>query len=268
MNNFLWNPRNEITAASYKQSGTFTGTFENVGSVSIPYYAATGALPGYTAENRPDYQRRYLALEISAARRMSNRWMARVGFGTARWSEYFGGPAAILDKTPTATASGPFAGLQEAGPLVDGGPVVVPSTGSGRSSSYLLSPKYQLMAKGRYQARWGINVGASLNLRQGYAEPFFWSGVATGDQVLEDKNLLLTQGADQFRLGAVSTVDLRAEKVFKFGISTIAVDFDVFNVLNTATVLGREYDARLPAYNSTLEIMNPRIARLGARFSF
>jgi hypothetical protein len=268
MDDFLWNPRNGITAASYTQSGTFAGTFANVGTVSIPYYAATGALPGFTAQNRPDYHRRYLGFEVSATKRMSNRWMARAGFGTASWNEYFDSPAAVLDKTPTATGSGPFANLETAGPLVNGGAVAVSSAGSGNSSLYLLPPKYQVMANGMYQARWGINVGASLNLRQGYGAPFFWSGVATGDQVLGSKSLLLAQGADQFRLGAVSTVDLRVEKIFKFGSSNLALDFDVFNLFNTATVLSKEYDARSTTYSSPLEIVNPRLARLGARFRF
>jgi len=268
MNDFIWNPRNGITAASYEQSGTFTGTFANVGTVSIPFYAATGALPGYTAQNRPDYHRRYLGFEVSATKRMSNRWMARAGFGTTSWNEYFDSSAAILDKTPTAAASSQFANLQSAGPLVNGGPVAVSSSGSGRSSLYLLSPKYQFMANGMYQAKWGIGVGASLNVRQGYGEPFFWSRVATGDQVVENKDLLLTQGADQFRLDAVSTVDVRAEKMFKFGSANLALDFDVFNAFNTATVLGKQYDARSTTYNNPLEIVNPRIARLGVRFSF
>ena len=268
MNDFIWNPRNGITAASYKQSGTFTGTFPNVGTVSIPYYAATGALPGYTAQNRPDYSRRYLSLEVSATKRMSNRWMARAAFATTRWTESFDSGAAILDKTPTTAASGDYESLQSSGPLVNGGPVVVSTAGSGQSGQYLLSPKYQFAANGMYQAWWHINVAASVNVRQGYGEPFFRSRVATGDQVLANKSLLLTQGADQFRLDPVSTFDLRAERTLRFGTSTLALDFDVFNLLNSATVLGRQYDARLSTFGNTLEVMNPRIARLGVRLTF
>jgi hypothetical protein len=33
-------------------------------------------------------------------------------------------------------------------------------------------------------------------------------------------------------------------------------------------VLGRQYDARSDAFQQVLEIMNPRIARLGVRFFF
>ena len=49
------------------------------------------------------------------------------------------------------------------------------------------------------------------------------------------------------------------------------LDLDIFNITNAATVLGKQYDLRLTGptgYNQVLEIMNPRILRLGARFNF
>jgi len=76
---------------------------------------------------------------------------------------------------------------------------------------------------------------------------------------------------DQFRLPAVTSLDARVEKRFRFGTSYLAVDFDVFNLLNSGTVLGRQYDEQLTGptgFGNVLEIMNPRIARLGVRFTF
>jgi hypothetical protein len=46
------------------------------------------------------------------------------------------------------------------------------------------------------------------------------------------------------------------------------VDLDVFNVLNSGTVLGRIYDVSSTKFNQVAEIMNPRIARFGVRFQF
>jgi hypothetical protein len=69
----------------------------------------------------------------------------------------------------------------------------------------------------------------------------------------------------------VTSLDARVEKTFKFGVSKIALDLDLFNVLNSGTVLGQQYDVRLTGptgFGNTLEIMNPRIARLGVRFNF
>ena len=269
MNNFLWNPRNGVSQANYPRTGTFTGTFAEVGTVSIPLYGASVSQLGYHAENRPDYHQRYLGFELSATKRMSNRWMGRVGFGTTSHNEYFDSDAAILDRTRTPSASGQFQPYQQAGPLVDGGPVVVQTGGSGKSQIYLLPPKYQVSANGLYQGPWDINFGASLTARQGYGMPFFRDRVNASDPVLANKRVLLTQTVDQFRLDRVTTVDVRVEKLFKFADrANFAFDFDVFNLMNTATILGKEYNARAGTYNTVREIMNPRIARLGLRFFF
>jgi len=268
MNNFLWNPANGVTPASYVQTGTFTGTFANVGSVSIPYYGATSALPGYTAQNRPDYHQRYMGFELSATKRMSNHWMGRFGFASTSWNEYFDARDAYMDPTPGPYASGEFTNLQRSGPLVNGGPVVVRSTGSGKSNIYLLPPKYQVTGNGMYQFPWGINAGANLVFRQGYGEPWYRSNVQTHDPVKGTKEILLVGQEDQFRLDPVASFDVRAEKMFQFGVTKLAFDFDVFNVFNAGTTLGYQYDARLTNYNQTLEIMQPRIARVGLRFFF
>jgi hypothetical protein len=101
-------------------------------------------------------------------------------------------------------------------------------------------------------------------------EPFFQSNVPTGDP-LGPKTVLLVNNVDDFRLPSVTTLDTRAEKKFTFAGATVALDFDVFNLLNAGTVLGRQYDVRLTGptgFGNTLEIMNPRIARLGVRFTF
>jgi hypothetical protein len=126
------------------------------------------------------------------------------------------------------------------------------------------------VANGAYEGRWGIHVGANLVTREGYAEPFFQSNVSTGDP-LGRKEVLLVQQVDAFRLPAVTSLDARIGKKFIFGGSNVSVDFDVFNLLNAGTVLGRQYDARLTGatgFLQTLEIMNPRVARLGIRFAF
>ena len=80
-----------------------------------------------------------------------------------------------------------------------------------------------------------------------------------------------TTPSGRLRLPAVTSLDARVEKRFKFGSSYLALDFDVFNLLNSGTVLGRQYDEQLTGptgFGNVLEIMNPRIARLGVRFTF
>jgi len=272
MEDLLWTPLVGATRADYQQTSTLTGTAASVGAFSVPLYAISAtAVPaggGKVATNRPGYHQQYVGFEASAIKRMSKRWMARVGFSTNGWREYFDDPAvSILDPTP---APAPSAAWPFAGPLVSGGPVVRPTGGAGTTATYMVAPGYQFTANGAYRARWGIDVAANLVSRQGYVEPFFESEVSTGDP-LGRKNVLIVKNADAFRLPAVTTFDLRVGKTFTFAITKVAIDFDVFNLFNSATVLARQYDARLSGatgFDQVLEMMNPRIARIGFRFAF
>jgi hypothetical protein len=267
-----WTPLIGVTQANYTRTGTLTGTAPEIGAYSVPLYAlSAAALPpggGKVFTVRDGYQQRYLGLELSATKRLSNRWMARVGLSTNSWSEHFDDPSkAILDPTraPSPSPAFPFAG-----PQVDGGAVARATTTASGNGIYMVAPGYQISAGGLYQVYWGVSVAASLTSRQGYAEPFFQSNVATGD-ALGRKTVLLVPQVDSFRLPAVTTLDGRVEKTFTFGGFRLAIDVDLFNVLNSATVLARQYDARLvgaTGFGQTLEIMSPRVARFGVRFAF
>ena len=267
-----WTPLIGVTQANYTRTGTLTGTAAEIGSYSVPLYAlSAAALPpggGKVFTVRDGYHQRYLGLEVGATRRLSNRWMARVGFSTNSWREYFDDPSkAILDPTPAPSPSlaFPFAGAQ-----VTGGAVARATTSSGGNGVYMVAPAYQISANGLYQVYWGVSIAASVISRQGYAEPFFQSNVATGDP-LGRKTVLLVPAVDAFRLPAVTSLDGRVEKTFTFGGAKLAIDVDLFNLLNSATVLSRQYDARLTGatgFGQTLEIMNPRVARIGVRFVF
>lgn len=272
MQDLSWTPLAGVTRANYFQTSTLTGSAAEVGTFSVPLYALSpSAVPpggGKVFAVREGYHQRYWGFELSATKRLSDRWMARFGFSTNSWREYFDDPSkSILDPTraPAPSSAWPFAG-----PQVDGGTVVRSSTGSGKSGIYMVAPAYQFIGNGRYEAIWGISISANVVARQGYAQPFFQSQVATGDP-LGRKTVLIVPHVDDFRLPAVTSFDGRIEKTFVFGGATLALDFDVFNVLNAGTVLGKQYDTRLigpTGFGKTLEIMNPRIARLGVRFTF
>ena len=253
-----------VNASNYTQTGTLTGSVDPVGNYSTPFYALNAnAVPaggGRTYEERKSYHQVYKGLELAATKRMSNHWMARFGFSTNSHREYFDGDDALDDPTPSPNS-----------PRIDGGLVVTQTGGSGKSNIFMVLPQYQFIANGMYQAKWGINLGANWMLRQGYAEPYFRSQVVTGDPLSNRKSVLLVDDVGEFRLPAVSSLDARIEKAFKIQRSTLALDLDIFNITNASTVLGRQFDARLTGntgFNKTLEIMNPRILRLGARFTF
>ena len=161
--------------------------------------------------------------------------MARFGFSTNDHREYFDSRAGMTDPTPSATGSN-----------IDGGLVVRSSTGSGKSGIYQVLPKYQFIATGLYQAKWGINLAANLVSRQGFAKQYFRSLVDTnaifpvGDANAPRKSVFLLPEAGDQRLPGVTSLDLRLGKEFNFNRARINVDVDVFNALNSNTELGRQ----------------------------
>jgi hypothetical protein len=263
--NQLWNqlPPIGATSADYFVDGHLTGTLPDGSPYDVPYYAlGEAAAPlgaGTVTSNRDGYHRSFNGVEVSATKRLSQRWMGRFGFSWNRSREYFDDPSkSIVDPTPIT-----------ADPQVNGGIVTVPTAGSSKSQIYLTLPTYQFIANGYYQGPWGVNFGANFLLRQGYSEMFFSNDVGTDDPVYSTKDIVVIPGRiGDYRLPAVKSLDVRVEKSFKLQRSQLNFEFDVFNLPNSGTVLGRIYDVSSSKFNRVAEIMNPRIARFGVRVTF
>jgi hypothetical protein len=259
--NFTWR-NNGLRADDYQQISTLTGSHPAIGSYSAPIY---GVIPSRIPANRAattytkreDYGERYLGFELAATKRMSNRWMARVGFSTNDHRQYFDSPEAMQDPTSSV-----------ANPNIDGGVVVRQTTGSGKSGIFQVLPKYQFIATGVWQAKWQINLGLNMLIRQGFATPYHRTQVPTADPIAASKTVLLVTELDDTRLPSVTSLDARVGKEFTYKRARFNVDLDIFNVLNASTVLGRQYDLRVTTADNVLEIMNPRVLRLGVRFNF
>jgi hypothetical protein len=260
-------PYRGVNAADYEQAGVLEGTNAPIGAYSVPFFTVNpDAVPddfGRVYEERPGYHQRFLGFELAAVKRMSDRWMLRVGFSTNDHREYFDGPDAIRDPTPMITTT-------EANPNKDGGLVLTPTTGSGKSSIFMVLPQYQYITTAAYQGPWGLNFGMNYNFRQGYAMPFHRSRTpdSADDFAPSGKNVLVLDDVGDQRLPNVHSLDGRISKNFTARRLNLNLDLDVFNLFNNGTVLGRGYDLRLGNFNQVLEIMNPRIARLGVRVGF
>jgi hypothetical protein len=263
--NFTWR-NNGLRSSDYQQIDTLTGSHAASGSYSIPIY---GVMPGRIPANRAattytardGYSQRYLGFELAATKRLSNKWMGRFGFSTNSHKEYFDGPNSLGDPTP-------FVGSGGASTNQDGGTVIRTSSGSGKSAIYQVLPKYQFILNGMYQAPFGINLAGSMTSRQGFATPYYRSQVPTADPVAARKSVLLVTDLDSQRLPSVTLLDLRVGKEVSFARARFNIDIDLFNALNSATILGRQFDLRVTTANNVQEIMNPRVLRLGLRFNF
>jgi hypothetical protein len=251
------------TAADYVEDGRLTGTLPDGAAYDVPYYALSAAAApegaGTITANRKGYHRSYNGLELTATKRLRNRWMGRFGFSWNRSREYFDDPStSIIDPTPIT-----------ADPQISGGLVTVPTAGSSKSQIYLTLPSYQFTANGFYQGPWGVNFGGNFLIRQGYAQMFYSNDVATNDPVYSTKDILVSAGnIGKHRLPNVKSFDARIEKMFTINRAQLAFDVDVFNLFNHGTVLGRIYDVSSTKFNQVAEIMNPRIARFGIRVQF
>jgi len=259
--NFVWNPLTGVDANDYTQAGVTSATSSIIGAYSVPYYKINpSAVPGdsgHTYQTRPDYTQKYQGLELSATKRMSNNWMARAAWSTNSHREYFGSSAAMGDPTPSP-----------ANPNINGGYVVTQTAGSGKSSIYMVLPKYQFIFNSAVQIKGGITAGVNYLFRQGYSEPFNRTRVATGDVLSGNKTVFLLGGVDYYRLPSVHSLDARIGKELRVNRATLNFDIDAFNLLNVGTVLGKQYDIRLATAGQILEIMNPRIVRFGLRVGF
>jgi hypothetical protein len=277
LDHFNWSPTMKaaggvITGADYVQTGVLTGTLPtgvdgtSGGSYTVPYYGVTNTSlyqsnKGTIRQARDGYTQKYQGFELTATKRMANKWMARLAFSANSWREYFDGKTAMGNPTHLL-----------GNPNIDGGYVVSASGGSGKSGIYMVQPKFQIVANGAYQLPYQIDLGVSYLIRQGYPMPWFQKTTKTGETLgSSTQSILLVPDFGQDRLPATQTLDMRIGKTLKFGKATANLDFDIFNLLNSATVLGRQYDKSktgTTGYTNVLEIMQPRIARIGLRINF
>ena len=262
-------PPSRRRASSYVEVGRVTGDTPPIGAYDVPVYAVDpDAVPAdfrRIHEKREGYHQRYWGLEFAATKRMSDRWMARAGFSTNDHREYFDDLSALADPTPgPPTPTSPTTS-----PAKSGGHVLTQSTNSGKTGIYLVLPKYQFIATGAYETPFNVLFGVNYVMRQGYSTPYYAGSVDVEDDILSGtKNVLVVDDVGDHRLPTVHSFDGRVSYAIRFNRANIHVDWDIFNVFNSATPLQRVLDVNSSAFNQVREIMNPRIMRLGARITF
>ena len=112
---------------------------------------------------------------------------------------------------------------------------MTPSTGSGKSSIYMVLPKYQFIANGAYQAKWGITLAGNYLMRQGFSAPYFILSDTdgAGDAIAPEKNVLLVTDVGKNRLPTVHSFDGRVSKNITYRRLNVNVDMDIFNLFNS-----------------------------------
>jgi hypothetical protein len=260
---WYYEPWNGIGPADYLAGRLVSGTFPMFGGdYSVQTYnpdpakvAARGN--GRLISNYPGYSSRYHGVEMSLVKRLSNRWMGRIG---AAWNnatenydvavDYFGNPT-----------------RRDVEPLVNGGAFVVRSSGSGAGDIFIHG-KWQMNANGAYTFPRDVMVSGNLFGRQGYPFPVYRS-VSLG--LDGSQRVLMSPELDTFRLPNLWDLDLRLSKEFRFGRGRATAAADLFNVANANTALVRNRNAESTGqtgFYALSQNLSPRILRIGLEIGF
>jgi len=254
-----WTPRPGLTQADHFSTGVISQNgFTAEGFAPDPSLIGNG---GRLLTNRPDYHQGYNGIELSAVKRLSNRWMARAAFAWMDWKEFFDGSNGIQNPT-RSDLSGGINNLS--GPGIDGG-VVAPKSYGAKTNTFFNST-WQLSANALYQIGSGFEVAGALFGRQGYPQAIFLNVEGGDDGTIR---AVPSTGLDTRRYDPVWTFDFRLSKTQKIaGNVSLKIDLDLFNALNTDVILTRSRGADAATFTRIDEIISPRIFRLGVRLQF
>lgn len=250
-----------IGPSGYAANAPVTNTGLTARTFSPNAALVTAGGGGRIRTNRDGYFTKFNGLELTATKRLSNRWMARAAFSWNDWTEHWEDGV-----TPTVgvLVAGGSPGSIEQDPLVNGGQVASLSGGSGKASFYT-SVKWQFYANALVQLPFSLDLSGAVFGKQGGPSPQNLRLSAGRDGTI---NALASSTIDAIRYDNVWDVDLRlAKNVHLGGQGALTVSAELFNVLNNNVVLSRFRTA-----GATLgrieEIIAPRTLRVGARLSF
>jgi hypothetical protein len=254
---FTFNVPAGLTAEQFR-AVPFTASCGNA-SCAAPtytseYFVLDAPIAGSRVETNQDFRRIFHGLEITARKRMSNRWMLN-GSVTLNSATYNAPPAGFQD-----TINGDIFGA-----------AALPLDPTNRDftqgeQTLINGTRWTAKLSGLYQLRWGVNVAGTLNARQGFAfipnllSPNRGNGLGTIRVMVEPYAAT--------RYDNLVLLDFKAEKRFSIGRTNVIGSVDVFNVTNTNTVLARVTTQNSTTANRVTEITGPRVVRFGLRFNF
>jgi len=201
--------------------------------------------PGTYLINAPDYYETFTALEFTAVKRLSHRWMMNASFTTEIYNIH-NSMMNYFDPTNTKITEG------------------------GRSWGI---PNSDWMAKLSflYQLPWGVNFSGFANARQGFTnlQRIRISTPARAAVGLGSNMDIYIEKPGTTRLPDFTNVDLSLTKDIRFkGAGTMTLCVDAFNVFNFAHDLSRYPQVNSARHDEIQKILNPRVIRFGLRYNF
>lgn len=236
---------NKVTGAPitiYAQKASTEGT------PTVPYYTNPGSS---TCSFCPNLTRNYRSLQLTATKRMGNRWQL---FGSYVYERGEGNKENDHNGAQTNVFGNPNDLVNAYGALS-------------------LDRPQQFKLQGTYQAPWDFVLSAAYSAISGlpWAPTIRYTSADSPLIVVESGIVVNAEPLGTQRYPVDQDLDLRAERQFKnFGKGrTLDLMLDVFNVLNLSTVTSyQQTRIDLAGYQKAGAILLPRTFSLGARFVF
>ncbi len=245
---FAWNDVTGLSSSDYR-AVTFQPTCSAADArcSAVTYYEPTFQVPSPNVY-RPDRFRDFSGMELTFTKRMANRWSGNFSYAYNNAVEHFESGAAYEDPScVVATCPGSFQYAPEA-------------AGSGIGNVFQNS-KWAAKASGRVQLPYNVNLAMSYLGRQGFPFP---QSVTTPNRANGAGTVqILLDPLGDVRLDNLHQFDMRVDRTFHFGTTTIVPAIDVFNLTNTATVQAINRNQAASNANTVSGVIAPRVLRFG-----
>jgi len=233
------------------------------------FYDRIGSGNTISVTNDPTSVQTYKGLELTASKRLTNRWQVLAGytFSHATWNNF---------STPNIATPNPNFALNMNGPIVTNA-----YSASGGPSGQIGDRPHQFKLTGSYTLPWyDVDLAANFRSQSGIAVT---RNIATRPTVGGTFNVNVPAiGVD--RLDPLTTLDLRVSKNFRFGPRSLEGAIDFYNLFNANTVwdvrtLSGTINLRqagdpngtlntVPQYLSPAQVLGPRIIRFTVAYRF
>ncbi len=238
---------------------------------SVTYYTPNFQIPtAIIWMNIPDYYQTYKGLELTLRKRMSHRWMMNASVAYNDAPTFYPTPASYGAAGAGQIWSTPINGNASDPtniPMFNGAQYAPQSSSSGIDNVFV-NARWVARLSDAYQLPWyDIGVAGFYNARSGY--PFLQQiNITSRPNRAQPIGVVLDPIGD-VRLPNFQTVDFRLDKTFTL-IRTMKVQasMDVFNLMNSNTVLSQRRNQNATNANQISSILAPRVIRFGVRMTF
>ncbi len=222
---------------------------------TVTYYEPTRTVPtAFIRTNTPDQYRDFNGFELTAQKRMSNRWQALFSYA---YNNAVDNWTLNSIEDPTPRTGGGF----ENSTFINGSMQYAPETAGSGIGGIFQNAKWTTKLSGVYQAPLGINVAANYQVRQGFPDV---PSVQTPNRANgAGQVLVILDPLGDVRLDNLHTFDMKIDRRFTVGRVSLKPQMDIFNVGNVNTVLARRRNQGATNANTISGIVAPRVLRFG-----